>query len=79
MTNWQELEHKYYMNTTERVPITLVRGQGARVWDEDGREYTKTQRLSEHGFITEVKGGKKPFFWEVDYRDISKDFQPDLS
>jgi len=27
------------MNTVERVPVTLVRGQGARVWDEDGREY----------------------------------------
>ena len=27
------------MNTVERLPVTLVRGQGARVWDEDGREY----------------------------------------
>ena len=39
MSQWQELEHKYYMNTFERIPLTLVRGQGARVWDEDGREY----------------------------------------
>ncbi len=39
MSNWQELEHKYFMSTVERVPVTLVRGQGARVWDEDGREY----------------------------------------
>jgi len=39
MTNWQELEHKYFMNTVQRVPITLVRGQGARVWDENDREY----------------------------------------
>ncbi|MDI6814544.1 MAG: aspartate aminotransferase family protein [Dehalococcoidales bacterium] len=39
MTNWQELEKKYLMSTVERLPITLVRGQGARVWDEDGREY----------------------------------------
>jgi len=39
MTNWQELEHQYFMSTVERLPITLVRGQGARVWDEDGREY----------------------------------------
>ena len=39
MSNWQELAHKYFMNTVERVPVTLVRGQGARVWDEDGREY----------------------------------------
>jgi predicted acetylornithine/succinylornithine family transaminase len=27
------------MNVVERVPLTIVRGQGARVWDEDGREY----------------------------------------
>jgi len=39
MSKWQELEHKYLMHTVERVPVTLVRGEGARVWDEDGREY----------------------------------------
>ena len=39
MTNWQELESKYIMHTAERVPVTLVRGEGARVWDENGREY----------------------------------------
>jgi acetylornithine/N-succinyldiaminopimelate aminotransferase len=39
MTNWQELESKYFMHTVERVPLTMVRGQGARVWDEEGREY----------------------------------------
>ncbi|MDD5127688.1 MAG: aspartate aminotransferase family protein [Dehalococcoidales bacterium] len=39
MTDWQELEKKYYMRTFERVPVTLVKGQGARVWDDNGREY----------------------------------------
>ena len=39
MSYWQELEHKYLMHTVERTPVTLVRGEGARVWDEDGREY----------------------------------------
>ena len=39
MSNWPELELKYYMHTVERIPVTLVRGEGARVWDEDGREY----------------------------------------
>jgi len=39
MTNWQELEQKYFMRTFKRVPVTLVRGEGARVWDENGREY----------------------------------------
>ncbi len=39
MSKWQELEYKYFMRTVERTPVTLVRGEGARVWDEDGREY----------------------------------------
>jgi acetylornithine/N-succinyldiaminopimelate aminotransferase len=39
MTNWQELESKYYMHTVDRVPVTLVRGEGARVWDDNGRVY----------------------------------------
>ncbi len=39
MNNWQQLEHKYYMPTFKRVPVTLVKGQGARVCDENGREY----------------------------------------
>jgi len=39
MSNWQELEHQYFMSTVVRVPVTLVRGQGARVWDENEREY----------------------------------------
>ena len=39
MSSSQELANKYMMNTFKRVPRTLVKGQGARVWDEDGREY----------------------------------------
>lgn len=39
MSKWQKLESKYFMCTFDRVPLVLVRGQGARVWDEKGREY----------------------------------------
>jgi acetylornithine/N-succinyldiaminopimelate aminotransferase len=39
MTDWQELEKKYYMQTNVRVPVTLVRGEGMRVWDDKGNEY----------------------------------------
>jgi len=39
MENWQELEHKLFMRTIKRLPITLVRGKGARVWDVEGKEY----------------------------------------
>src|SRR4030042_12695 len=37
--DWQELEHKLYMKIVKRVPVTLVRGKGARVWDDKGMEY----------------------------------------
>jgi acetylornithine/N-succinyldiaminopimelate aminotransferase len=38
-SDWQELEHKLYMNIVKRVPVTLVRGKGVSVWDDRGNEY----------------------------------------
>ncbi len=39
MSDWPELEQKYYLQTVKRLPVTLVRGQGAKVWDDAGKEY----------------------------------------
>jgi acetylornithine aminotransferase/acetylornithine/N-succinyldiaminopimelate aminotransferase len=39
MDKWQELEAKYFMRTVKRLPVTLVRGKGCRVWDSSGRKY----------------------------------------
>jgi len=39
VSNWQELERKYFMQTGARVPVTLVKGQGVKIWDDEGREY----------------------------------------
>jgi acetylornithine/N-succinyldiaminopimelate aminotransferase len=39
MTDWQELEKKYYMQVFERLPVTLVRGKGPYVWDDEGKQY----------------------------------------
>ena len=39
MTDCQNLAEKYFMNTFTRMPLTVVQGQGARVWDEGGKEY----------------------------------------
>ena len=39
MTDWQELESKYMMTTYKRLPVTFVRGQGGRLWDDAGQEY----------------------------------------
>ena len=35
----QELERRWVMQTYRRAPVEFVRGEGARVWDSDGREY----------------------------------------
>lgn len=36
---WIAIENAYYAQTVRRQPIVLVRGQGSRVWDVDGKEY----------------------------------------
>ncbi|MFH1351476.1 MAG: aspartate aminotransferase family protein [Pseudomonadota bacterium] len=33
------LANQYMFQTYSRFPITLIRGEGCRVWDENGREY----------------------------------------
>ena len=38
-TETQRLADKYMFPTYGRFPVTLVRGEGCRVWDEEGREY----------------------------------------
>lgn len=38
-TNTAELYDAYVMKNYARAPLTLVRGQGVRVWDDTGREY----------------------------------------
>ncbi len=35
----QELSDRYLFPTYARAPLALVRGEGTRVWDADGREY----------------------------------------
>ena len=39
MSQWMDQESRYYMHTGRRQPVVLTRGQGTRVWDEDGKEY----------------------------------------
>jgi predicted acetylornithine/succinylornithine family transaminase len=37
--NYPELESKVMFQTGRRAPVTLVRGEGTRVWDTEGKEY----------------------------------------
>ena len=36
---WQELEHELFMRTFKRTPLTLVKGEGSWVWDDEGNKY----------------------------------------
>ena len=37
--NWQELEQRLFLRTFRRLPVTLVRGQGVWVWDDQNKKY----------------------------------------
>ena len=37
--NWIAEGERYLMNTGRRAPITIVRGEGSRVWDDNDKEY----------------------------------------
>ena len=39
MSDIQDREAELYMQAARRLPVTLVRGEGTRVWDADGKEY----------------------------------------
>jgi len=39
MSNIPDRESIVHMQTARRVPITLVKGLGTKVWDDEGNEY----------------------------------------
>jgi predicted acetylornithine/succinylornithine family transaminase len=39
LSELQALERRYVMQTYRRAPVEFVRGEGALLWDSDGREY----------------------------------------
>lgn len=39
LADLQALEQRYLMRTYRRAPVEFVRGEGARLWDSEGREY----------------------------------------
>ena len=36
---WIAKEQQYYAQTVRRQPVVIVKGEGSRVWDADGKEY----------------------------------------
>ena len=39
MTDWRAKEAKYFMKPGKRMDLVAVRGEGTRLWDEEGKEY----------------------------------------
>jgi acetylornithine/N-succinyldiaminopimelate aminotransferase len=39
MTDWRNVEARVFMRTGKRLPVVLVRGEGSRIWDEEGKAY----------------------------------------
>ncbi|RLC70492.1 MAG: aspartate aminotransferase family protein, partial [Chloroflexi bacterium] len=37
--NWFEVEKKFFLPVFKRFPVVLVRGEGAWVWDDQGKRY----------------------------------------
>ena len=38
-SQWIAKEQQYYAQTVRRQPVVIVRGEGSKVWDADGKEY----------------------------------------
>ncbi|MCY4654063.1 MAG: aspartate aminotransferase family protein [Dehalococcoidia bacterium] len=38
-TDWKDVESKYYMFVVRRQPVVIVKGDGTKVWDVEGKEY----------------------------------------
>jgi acetylornithine/N-succinyldiaminopimelate aminotransferase len=39
MTDWVAEEHRYLFQNYGRQPVVIERGEGSRVWDDEGKEY----------------------------------------
>ena len=39
MTDWRDVESRVFMTTGKRLPVVMVRGEGSRLYDEDGKAY----------------------------------------
>ena len=55
-TSTADLYDTYVMKNYARAPLTLVRGQGTRVWDDQGRSYLDfTSGIAVSIFASQIK------------------------
>mgnify|MGYP001024413322 CR=1 FL=1 len=57
---------------------TSLSAQFLGLSDSNGIETDGHEDHDAYGLYTALSGGSQPFWWQVDYRDITRGFQPDL-
>ena len=65
--NIQQICETYVANTYKRYPVTFVRGAGAHLWDEAGREYIDLGS----GIAVNIFGVSDPIWAEAVTRQLA--------
>ena len=65
--NIQQICETYVANTYKRYPVTFVRGAGAHLWDEAGREYIDLGS----GIAVNIFGVSDPIWAEAVTRQLT--------
>jgi len=68
-------DSKIFLDSTTSFTAQFLGLSDSNGVETDGYE---DRSHSAHGLYTSVGGGTQPFWWQVDYRDITRGFQPDL-
>ena len=67
------MDARLFLDTTTSFTAQLI-----GLTDSEGIETDGIVDHDAYGLLTSFNGGTQPFWWQVDYRDISRGFQPDL-
>jgi hypothetical protein len=67
------LDTKLFFDST-----TSFTAQFLGLTDSEGIETDSHEDKSAYGLYTSVSGGNQPFWWNIDYQDITRGFRPDL-
>jgi len=67
------LDSRIFFDSTTSLSTQLLGLSDSNGIDTDGHQDHRA-----YGFYTALNGGSQPFWWQVDFRDITRGFVPDL-
>jgi hypothetical protein len=70
---------RYEINSTTFWDTQVMFMKGEDELEDGDMRLAGENEVSAHGYFTEITGGTRPWSWEIDFRDFSKNFLPDLS